>query len=188
MPWIASLARIVGSTLPFGSIAVQLSAELDSRQVQQRLRRLEDPISALHPDVRAVSELIYASMGQSVSTKVVLPNQEMQQFARPIALLEGSGLITGTHGIGQRFVGGFWVTNPQYVLYMAALYEEPDLMERFVALVDSSPPGSWLIGTQLAKEYALPVPVVRAVFQFYEQRGLGILSKEIGTANYLPQS
>src|SRR4051794_15036448 len=119
MNWIASLARIVGSAVPFGSVAVQLSAELDSRQVQQRLQRLEDPISALHPDVRAASELIYASVGKSNSVKVVLADSDMQRFARAIALLEGRGLISGTHALGKRFVDGFWITSPEYVLYMA---------------------------------------------------------------------
>ena len=50
--WITSLARIVGSVLSFAPAVIQFGAELQARENQERLRHLEDPIFALHPDVR----------------------------------------------------------------------------------------------------------------------------------------
>jgi hypothetical protein len=70
MHWIASLARVIGTAIPFGSVAVQISAEIESSRIQERLGKLEDPISALHPDVRDVSALIYRQLAESVMRKL----------------------------------------------------------------------------------------------------------------------
>ena len=165
-------------------MAVQLSAELEGRAVQERLRKLEDPISALHPDVPDVSKLIYECVSQNDSPKIFLSESQLDQFARPLVILDAKGMITGSHAIGKKFAAGFWLSNPWYVLYMAALFEDADRMERFAERLNSTPAGTWMKGAELSQEYALPIPVVKAVFQLGEQQGLGILSKEIGTVNY----
>lgn len=184
MNWIASFARIIGTANPLTAMAVQFGAELDGRSIQNRLRRLEDPISSLHPDVGDVSGEIYDLVSETGESRVVFSDTQYDRYARVLAILEGAGMITGSHGLGKQFVAGFHLSDPSYVLYVAGLYEDPDLMERFVARVDSTPRNSWLRGSELAEEYALPLPVVRAFFQLLEVRGLGTLSRELGTANY----
>lgn len=188
MGWIAALSRIVGAGMPFGGVAVQISAELESRDVQRRLRQIEDPISALHPDVRAVSELIYERLRGAGLSKIELSDTEQDQYARPLAMLEAEGLLDGTHVIGSHYSVGYWLRNPTFVLYMAALFEDADLMERLVEQIDQLKRGTWLNGIQLAEELALPVRTVQAVLELYARKGLGLMSREIGTVNYMARA
>lgn len=188
--WLFPLLRVLGVNFPGFAAAVQLSAEYDARRVQERLRRLEDPISALHPDVPTVSALLYGRLRAGYGgAKVELSDEEVALFARPLALLEGAGRIRGTHAIGSRpFVGGVWLSDPEYLVYLATLHEDPDRTGPFLARVDAAPAGTWIRGAELAEEYGLPLAVVRAVFELYARRGLGVLSRELGTANYLAQA
>jgi hypothetical protein len=188
MGWIQSLARIVGAGIPFGGVAVQISAELESREFQRRLQEIEDPISGLHPDVRAVSELIYERLSAANSTNIDLSETEQTEYARPLAALQARGLIDGTHAMGSPFALHFWLRSPTYVLYMAALYEDADLMERLIERVDQWPRGTWLNGVALAEELTLPVRTVRAVLELYVSRGFGLMSGENGTVNYLARA
>jgi hypothetical protein len=188
MGWIASLARVVGAAVPFGSVAVQISAELESREVQQRLQKIEDPISALHPDVRSVSKLIYERLRAANGSKIHLSESEQDEYARPLAVIEAEGLLDGTHAIGTHYSIGYWLRNPTYVLYMAALYEDAALMERLVERVDLAKRGNWLNGMELAAELGLPVRTVQAVLELYTRKGLGLMSREIGTVNYMARA
>ncbi len=184
MTWMASLARVFGAAVPFGSILVQISAEVESRDIQARLRRLEDPISSLHPDIRELASLIYTSVEDSDESRVQLSQEEYERFRRPLAMLEQNGHIRGSHSLQQRFIAGFWLVEPTFVLYMCALFEDPDIMERLVAYFEATKPNSWMHGKDIAGEFAVPLPVVKALFQLYEARGLGMLSKELGAVNF----
>lgn len=184
MNWIVSLVRIVGTTSPFFAWAVQLSAELDSRGIQARLRRLADPIGSQHPDVPAVAEYMYGAIPRTGESRVELAADVADRYSRALAILDTGGWLKASRTLFTRTPTEFWLTNASFVLYMAGLYEDADLMERIVAYSDSAPRGQWLHGSELAEEYALPLPVIRAFFQLLEQRGLGFLSKEVGTTNY----
>jgi hypothetical protein len=185
MNWILALARVIGAGIPFGGMVVQMSAEWDARKVQQRLYKLEDPVSALHPDVREFSKLLYAQVTASDESRIQLSDGELDRYTRVIAILESSGFLQGTHALGRRHPIALWVTNPTYLLYMAALFENPDAMAKLTYHVDSCAAGQWLKGAEVASECGVPLPVVRAIFELYESRGLGLLSKESGTTNYL---
>jgi hypothetical protein len=165
-----------------------MNAEIDARRVQERLRKLEDPISELHPAVREFSELLYSRTADADDENIKLSEDEVRRYARVLAILEAAGMIGGTHSFTQQFVSGVRLSNPAYVLYMAALYEDPDLMERVVQRVDSTQPRTWLDGRELATEYALPPRTVRAVLQTFEQRGLGIMSHMDGGFRYLARA
>lgn len=184
MGWIASLARVIGTAIPFGGAAVQISAELEGREIQRRLKQIEDPLSALHPDVRAVSQLLYERLATADGSKVELSPQEHDQYARSLAMLEANGLLDGTRAIGTHYAIDYWFNSPAYVLYMAALYEDADLMERLVQRVDRLERGTCLNGLQLAEELNIPVRVVKAVLELYTARGLGFMSRELGTVTY----
>ena len=188
MGWIQSLARIVGAGIPFGGVAVQISAELESREFQRRLQEIEDPISVLHPDVRAVSQLIYERLSTTNRVPIELSETEQAKYVRPLAVLEAKSLIDGAHAIGSPFALHFWLRNPTYVLYMAALYEDADLMERLVERVDQWPRGTWLNGVALAEELTLPIRTVKAVLELYVSRGFGLMSGENGTVSYLARA
>ena len=118
-----------------------------------------------------------------------MPDEEtLARYGRVMAILESQGLIRGSHSSQKRFHLGLWLDNPHYIMYMCALFEDPDLMERLLSRVDSTPPKTWLRGAELAEEFALPLPVVRAVFQLYEAKSLGLLSKELGAVNYFARA
>ncbi|HEY4304743.1 MAG TPA: hypothetical protein VGM82_09760 [Gemmatimonadaceae bacterium] len=188
MNWLGSLARIVGTANPITALGVQALAELDGRSIQARLRRLEDPIGSLHPDVGELSDAIYAELSEADDSHVELSDEILDRYSRVLAVLDAAGLIQGTHSLHRRFVGGVWLTNPTFVLYIAGLYEDPDLMERTLAHLNAAPSGTWLRGPEIAKEFAMPLPVIRAFFQLFAQRGLGTLSAEIGVTNYRVQA
>jgi len=185
MNWLFSLARVIGAGIPFGGVLVQVSAEWDAHTVQQRLQKLEDPISVLHPDVRQFSEAVYGQIRMSNQTQLQFSEEELARYARVIAILEHAGQVCARHALGRQHPVALWIEDSQYLLYMAALFEDPDAMGRLVNHVDACIAGSWLRGADLAAEYELPVPVVRAVFQMYAGKGLGILSREVGVTNYM---
>jgi len=185
MNWLLSLARVIGAGIPFGGAVVQMSAEWDAHQVQQRLNKLEDPISALHPEVREFSKVLYAHIASGNRPQIELSERELDRFARVVAILESNGFLGVTRTLTGKHPAALWVKAPIYILYMAALFEDPDAMAKLIDAIDSCAAGRWLKGADLASEYHVPLPVVRAIFELYEMRGLGLLSKEIGTANYL---
>jgi len=183
MNWFFTLVRSVGASFPGSASMVQLQAEIDSRETQRRLRALEDPVSGLHPDVRGLSKLIYDRL-RSSGNMIHVDEDMYARFARPLHILDSQGLIDVTHVIGRPFPDSFWVTNSSYIFYLCALFEDSGKMDSLVNRIDEASAGRWLRGAEFAAELDLPLPVVKAIFQLYERRGLGLLSKEIGTANY----
>ena len=180
-----SVARVVGSSLPFVPSLIQLQAEIDSAAIQRRLLALEDPISLLHPDIREVSEKLYGELVSTGSAKLKFDNPFYVQYSRALAILEAQGFIVGTHAIGARYVDGLWLQDPKYVVYLCALYEDQSKMDRLVDLLESCKPGQWLHARDFEADVQLPRPVIKALFQLYEARGLGQCSREIGAVSYV---
>ena len=58
-------------------------------------------------------------------------------------------------------------------------------MERLVERVNQLKRGTCMNGIRLAEELSLPVRTVKDVLELYERRGLGLMSREIGTVNYI---
>ena len=181
--WLSILIRVAGSATPLTAPLVQLQSELDSRVLERRVDRIEDPISTLHPDIRSLATQLYVALCDRRSSHVDLTDEQYSAAARPLALLEGAGYIRGAHGIGQRWVGGLTMS-PTFVLYLAALEESSVAMKAVLERVDTAPPGRWLDGDALAREFSVPVPAVRAVLELFAARGLGILSQEVGKTAY----
>jgi hypothetical protein len=188
MKWLMSLVRIVGASLPYGSALLQLQAEIDSAAIQKRLRMLEDPISQLHPDVREVSEKLYNQLSATGEATLQFDAGFYAKYGKPLAILEARGFIAGAHAIGMKYVGGLWLQDPGYFVYLCALYEDQSKMDRLIELLAACAPGQWLRGDEIAKDLQLPRPVVKAFFELYEQRGLGTCSKEIGAILYLSRA
>jgi len=68
---------------------------------------------------------------------------------------------------------------------MCVLAEDHNKMQEIVKIVDSCEVGKWLDGEKLKYEIGLPKYVIRAVFEIYEAKGYGILSKTIGSCLYM---
>lgn len=187
MNWFLALGRMVGTATPFTAWLVQLQAEIDSRAIQARLHKLEDPISSLHPDVRSISGEIYSRIKESGATSIELPDDVRERYGRVLAILEASGFIGGRGGLGTaRFKLGMHVSDPYYLIYLAGQFEDPRAMDQIVAEVDATRPPIQLLGEPIAARHHVPVPVVKAIFLLYEAKGLGLVSKEKGSARYIP--
>lgn len=185
MNWFFALARVAGASFPVTSSLAQLQAELDSAATQNRLQRLEDPVAAIHPDVNEVTGKIYDAIKQAGRLPVSFNDEFYSRFGRVLALLEARGFIRGTHTFQKRFFTGIWVPDPNFVAYMCGLHENAGKMDRLLERIEQAPRGEWLNGVKIGEELRLPVPAVRAVFEIYSNNGLGSLSREVGTANYV---
>lgn len=185
MKWLMSVARVIGASLPFVPSLIQLQAEIDSAAIQRRLLALEDPISILHPDIRDVSEKIYAGLVDTDSAKLNFDEVFYRRYSRPLAILEAQGFIVGAHVIGARYADGLRLQDPQFVLYLAALYEDQSKMDRLVDLLENCKPGQWLHARDFEADIRLPRPVIKALFQLYEARGFGQCSSEVGAVSYV---
>jgi len=185
MDWLFSIIRIAGAGFPVASSLVQLQAEIDSKNLSSRVRRLEDPISGIHEDVPKVGKVIFEALSIQNELDIQLAPECYTDFARPLAMLESQGYIKGNHSTSHRYYAGITLSDPSFVMYLCALFEDQARMQQLISIVESCKPGQWLNGVSLASELFLPQPIIKSVFRIYESKGLGLLSKESGTINYL---
>jgi hypothetical protein len=188
MKWLMPVARIVGASLPFIPSLMQLQAEMDSAVIQRRLLLLEDSISVLHPEIREVSEKLYQALASSSTSKLLFDGAFYSRYSKPLAILEAKGFIIGSHAIGAKYVNGLSIQEPKYVVYLCALYEDQDKMDCLLQQLEDCKHGQWLHGEVIARDLQLALPVIKALFQLYEERGLGHCSKEIGAVSYIGQA
>lgn len=185
MGWFFKVIRIAGASFPGASSLVQLQAEIDSIEMTNRIDKLSDPISYLHEDVQKVSKNIYQALTLKDSVTLEFDDHFYNEFSRPLAALESQGLVIGNHAIGKRYARGISLVDPSFIMYMCAIAEDDDKMEKLNDAVDSCGIGKSLDGYSLQNEIKLPLQVVRAMFSIYESKGYGLVSKEIGSAYYL---
>jgi hypothetical protein len=186
--WLAPLARITlsgisqvgGSVLsPVGAMILQSWTETDSRLLEERLGRLEDPITALHPDVREVARLVYDRIRETQRARVEFDQAFYERFARPLALLKSHGFIMSVDGLSRPYLKGF-TAQPIFLTYMCWLYEDSARMALLTERMEAAPRRHWVDGEKLAAECTLPLPVVQSVFRIHAAGGLGILSETTG--------
>lgn len=180
MKWLCAIIRIVGVSFPGMSSLVQLQAELDANSIDDRLKKLEDPISALHEDVPELSKLIYSRIQIAESNSISLDDSSYAKFRRALASLESAGHIRGAHALGKRFAAGLRVENATYMLYMCSLFEDESKMDKLIEIVESCHRGQSLRAQNVMQETGLANAVINAVFKIFEAKGYGIRSKEVG--------
>lgn len=87
--------------------------------------------------------------------------------------------------MGKRYAAGIVISDPSYIIYMCALFEDADKMEELYHQIDSCAIGNSLNGKEIKRNLVLPLPVVSAGFQLFEAKGYGICSQEIGSVVYI---
>lgn len=184
MNWLFALTRVAGASFPLASSLVQLQAELSGLEIQARLREIEDPISHIHPDVRELAREIYIALRDRGLWPLEMSEDFYGRYSRPLAMLEAARHIDATHAIGRRFAGGIWSNGPSFTLYMCALYEDPGRMDSLVTRVNEAPPGTHLDGRELARELDLPPATVKAVFESFSDKDLGLTSPSLRDLSY----
>ena len=185
MDWFSSFIKVAGASFPVTSSFVQLLSELESREIQERIRNLEDPISKLHPNIHELSELLYETIWATDESHFDLPNYTYEKFSRALSCLESEGLVKGHHAIGNRYAAGIAITDPSYIIYMCALFEDAEKMEKLYQEIDGCSIGSSLDGKEIKQDLGLPLPVISAGFQIFEAKGYGICSQETGSVVYI---
>jgi hypothetical protein len=185
MPWIATLLRIGATLVPGTAPLLQAMAELDAAEVERRLRELEDPISTIHPGVAELATELYQRLpAYSPSATFELTDDFMQEWWRPLHLLDGQQLIKLRHTLGAppRAVSSM---NPLFVAYMAQRAEDARKMREIARRIEECEPGKWVNGKVVSDDMGIPLPVTCALMKIYESGGYGVMSRELGTANYL---
>lgn len=182
--WFCRLVRIAGVNFPVAASFVQLQAELDNIEISSRLEKLEDPISHLHEDIRQVSQLIYAKVVEEDSNDLDFNDDFYLKFSRPLAIMSKSGYIEQNNVLGSKIPDGIELIDPSFILYMTALAGDSEAMEKLVKIVDECPLGQWLNGKKLKEDFNIPITVIRAVFEVYEAKGYGLLSRETNSCMY----
>lgn len=184
-----SIVRVVGSSFPATSWLVQLQAEINSKELLERLDKLEDPISYLHKDVPELSRLIYQKLKlvNSDSVRLTFNDEFYNKYDRALATLESQGYIKGGHIQGKKYAVGIRLVDPSYIMYLCVLEEDGEKMSSLIKVVDNCKNGECLDGNKIQKSIDLPLPVIKAVFNMYELKGYGWCSKEIGSIRYMGQ-
>lgn len=185
MEWFFKVVRVAGANFPGAASLVQLQAELDSSAMMSRLEKLEDPISNLHEDIPEVAKEIYKEMKTSDSIDLDFSDEFYTQYSRPLAALESAGLISKNGVLGSRIPRGINLIDPSFIMYMCNLAEDAKKMQEIVEIVDRCEVDLWLNGDELKESVGLPKYVIRAVFEIYESKGYGIVSKTLGSCEYL---
>src|SRR5690242_17124029 len=104
MNWYSIMIHMAAQSNPFTAALSAMQAGLDSQDMQHRLRALEDPVSTLHPDIRAVAKALYDEVARTNESYLTqLPRSFYDQYGRPLTLMESVGVVSGQHTIGPRF-------------------------------------------------------------------------------------
>lgn len=149
-----------------------------------RIEKLEDPISCLHEDVPTVAKLIYDNLQNNDSDSLIFPDEFYMAYSRPLAALNSSGLISKTTVLGSKVPISIELIDASFIMYMCNLAEDSRKMYEIVDTMERCEVGIQLDGEDLKHSIGLPICVIRAVFEIYEKKGYGFLSKTIGTCSY----
>lgn len=185
MDWFLKIVRIAGVSFPGAASLVQMHAEIDSIAMQNRLEKFEDPISYLHEDIPELAKIIYQSMQANDSNSLGFPDEFYTKYSRPLATLDSAGLISKHCLIGSRIPKKINLSDPSFVMYMCNLAEDPNKMIEIVDILERCEIGVWLNDEQLKNSLNLPKYVIRAVFEIYESKGYGILSRTHSSYEYV---
>lgn len=181
--WFCKFIRVIGVNFPVSSSLVQIQAEIDSKLIEQRLAALEDPISVLHADIHIFSKALFDVVVVQNSVVLEFTDEFYKKYSRVIAVLEREGLIQTDRAAGNSFPLSIILSNPLFIMYIFALYEDPSKMEVLFDLVDNCTVGIWLDGETI--DCDVSIVAISAMFCMFSEKGYGLLSNEIGVCRYL---
>jgi hypothetical protein len=184
MKGFIKLMRIAGVNFPVAASFIQISNEIAASKVEERLNKLEDPISFLHEDIPKLSQVIYIGLNDNQSTTLSFREDVYDKYSRAFAVLSSEGFIEQHNQAGTIYPFAITVIDETYIAYLCARFENKEKMDKLVSIVDSCKVGKWLNGKEIAAKIELPIFVVQAVFKIYESREFGFVSKTIGESSY----
>jgi hypothetical protein len=185
--WFFKIVKVAGASFPVTASFVQLQGQLDADSMNERLKKLEDPISFLHEDVQKLSKLFYEDIKRSNEPFAVLEYEDpiYEEFSRPIAALKSEGLIECQGILGRHLPTGIVLSDPSYVMYLCALFEESAKMDLLIEKLEDCKPRETLDGREIAQSLNLGLMIVKAVFEIYEAKEYGMMPKGLGMVSYM---
>tara|TARA_R110001583_G_scaffold30468_5_gene105285 strand:+ start:319 stop:885 length:567 start_codon:yes stop_codon:yes gene_type:complete len=179
------IMRVAGVNFPVAASFIQISNELDAIKIKQRLDALEDPISVLHKDLPALSQVIYFALVKNDSFTLNFRDEIYTKYSRAFAILDTKGLIKKYNELGSSYPVEIEVTDPCFILYLCTRFEDTKKMDLLLERVENCEVGQWLNGYEIQDEIQLPIVFIKAVFNVYQANGFGICSKEMRACSYL---
>jgi hypothetical protein len=182
--WFIKIIKVAGVNFPGAASLVQILGEIDSAAMAAKLEKLCDPISFLHENVPEAARIIYENLKTNDSFQLNFPKEFYIKFSKPLAVLTSSGLISKDLSLGAEIPHAILLIDASFIMYICSLKEDSNKMQEIIDLVDQCEKGSYLDGNMLSNSIGLPVCVIRAVFEIYEKKGFGNLSKAVNSCNY----
>lgn len=183
--WFLKIIRIAGVNFPVSASLVQLQAEHDSELVALKFKKLENPISFLHEDMPEVSRKIYQKLRGEDTVSLNFEDKFYLKYSRVLAVLEKKKYISKNSVLFSTIPLGINIVDASYIMYMCSLEENSKKMQEIIDIVDRCEVGLRLHGDELKDSVGLPRCVIRAIFEIYESKGFGTLSKRVGSCDYL---
>jgi hypothetical protein len=185
--YFLSAVRIAAQLLPVTSALARWLSEIETSRLVERLDRLDDPLIKYGLGAKNLSQILYSlvqSQPQDIPTTHVDWTPELAPLIKELRHFEADGLITGSHAVTGEFKAGLRL-NRGFIVYLALIHRERRECEKLVQLLENAK--GPLNGRDLKKSINLPLTVIDAFFQEYENMGQGFKSKEIGSSTYIPK-
>ena len=172
--------KVAAQLLPLTSALAQWLNEIETSRLFERLDRLENPLAKYGARARELSQLLYSLVElqpQDIPMTHLDWNPELAPLIKELRLLEADELISGSHTVTGEFEVGLRI-NSGFIVYLALINGKQRECEKLVELLEEGKEP--LDGQHLKKSINLPITVIDAFFQEYENMGQGFKSKEIG--------
>lgn len=181
-----SLVKVVLSPFPGGAVANQILAEIESVEVDRRLKLLEDPLAGFGPDAKALCGLLYESVRKETHVTSKVPwSDAFEPYLKTLRSFDASGLVGNEPVLFNSNPSHRGIRiEPRFMVYLAMIGGDEDLCRDMADFMDNLLTG--VTCTQVRERIRLPIPVIDAVFSVYDSQNQGLKSKENGYCYYAP--
>jgi|GEM_PF-3670191 len=183
----SSFYKIIFASLPGFSNVIQYFAELESEEIERRLRVLEDPLGQFDSGAKDLCVKLYDAVKSCESVSAKIPWSDcFEPFLKTLRRFEAHGMISGTPVLGDTnaYRHGIWL-KPRFLVYIAMLGGDEPWCRDLADLMSQLDSGNSLDGKKVAQSIKLPLPVIDAYFHLFESEGQGMKSREIGRSYYI---
>jgi hypothetical protein len=181
---IRSIVTIAWSVVPLTALLSQWVREIQLQGVSAP-ESLNYPVAKFGPWTMDLIEELYSLVrAQQHSTTAIEWTPALDLYRKELRSLEAAGFLKGRHAITADFGKGLRLTNGGFIIDLALLCDDPLKAVKLNEIVEGAKKS--LNGAQLSLSSGLPLIVVNAFFQKYEQMGQGTASRTIGESQYIP--
>jgi hypothetical protein len=182
--------KIAAQLLPVTSALAQWLSEIEASNVDERLAKLENPLSKYGDRIGDLTKELYSMLEQQpqdIATTHLDWSTRLEPFKKELRHLEAEGLLTGSHclGPGGEFGAGLRLNHGLIVL-LALHHGDHDAVSSLTEAIETTQ--IQLNGKKIREQINLPLTVIDAFFSGYAGRGQGLKSREIGASAYIPHT